>query len=82
MALSQFFNATSQIFGHINVPSTTISEILIFLGLAIGFIVIVSAIGYGMFKLARVLPSMSVKQFMIFLLLLAVCLVVIGILLP
>lgn len=82
MALSQLYNATSQIFGHINVPTSSIAEILIVLGLAIGFIVIVSAITYGLFKLARAIPGMSIKQFMIFLLMLAIALVIIGILIP
>lgn len=82
MTLSQLLNTTSQIFGHLHISTATTANVLIIIGLAIGFIVIISAVGYGMFKLAKALPSMSVRQFILFLLLLAISLVVIGILIP
>ncbi|ARM77170.1 hypothetical protein [Acidianus manzaensis] len=82
MTLSQFVNETSKVLGHINFSVSSVSDILIVVGLIIGFIVIISAFAYGMFKLAKAVPNMSVKQFILFLVVLSIVLIMIGIFLP
>ncbi|MUM63952.1 hypothetical protein D1867_01520 [Acidianus infernus] len=82
MALSELSNITSQIFGNINIQTVPISEILIVTGIVIASIILFAAFIYGMFKLAKALPSMSVKNFMLFMLVIAAVLIIIGILIP
>jgi uncharacterized membrane protein YqhA len=82
MALSELNNITSQIFRNVNIQTTSISEILILTGIIIASIIIFAAFVYGMFKLARALPSMSVKNFIILMLIIGVGLIIIGILIP
>ncbi|WP_236751938.1 hypothetical protein [Acidianus sp. HS-5] len=82
MALSELSNITSQIFGKINVNSVPISEILIISGIVIAAIILFAAFVYGMFKLAKTLPSMSVKNFMLLMIIIATVLITVGILIP
>ncbi|MDT7901219.1 MAG: hypothetical protein RXQ76_03870 [Acidianus sp.] len=82
MALSELNNITSQIFRNVNIQTTSISEILILTGIIIASIIIFAAFVYGMFKLAKALPSMSVKNFIILMLIIGVGLIIIGILIP
>ncbi|AWR97744.1 hypothetical protein DFR86_09430 [Acidianus sulfidivorans JP7] len=82
MTLSQFVNETSQLFGHVNFSTSSAADIFIVAGLIIAFIVVISAFAYGMFKLAKALPNMSVKQFILFLVILSAALILIGIFMP
>ncbi|EZQ06861.1 hypothetical protein CM19_05675 [Candidatus Acidianus copahuensis] len=82
MALNEFLNTTSQIFSHFHMQANTISDVLLIAGFVIILVVLVSAIGYGMFKAFKALPSMSTRQFILFLVMLAIAMIIIGIILP
>ncbi|AWR94954.2 hypothetical protein [Acidianus brierleyi] len=81
MALGSLYNITSQIFNsHVN--SGSVSEILIIIGLAIIGLMLLGGISYGLFKAFSSIPRMTTRQFLLFLLILAGMLIVIGIILP
>jgi hypothetical protein len=81
MALGSLYNITSQLFNN-HVSSGSISEILIIVGLIIIGLMLLGGISYGLFKAFSAIPRMSTKQFILFMLLLAGALIVIGIILP
>ncbi len=82
MSLSELSNITSQIIGKINVNNVPVSEILILTGIVIAAIILFAAFVYGMFRLAKALPSMPVKNFMLLMIIIAAVLIIIGILIP
>ncbi len=83
MSLSALHNITSQ-FQHLvqNVNSEPLSYVLISIGIALIIAIIVGASLYGMFKLFRAVPQMTTKQFIIFLVGLAIFVLAVGILIP
>jgi hypothetical protein len=55
---------------------------LVAVGLIVLMLVAFGGIVYGLFKVAKVVPHMTTKQFILFLMLVALALVIIGIILP
>ncbi|MBW9140307.1 MAG: hypothetical protein MPF33_06955 [Candidatus Aramenus sp.] len=81
MSLGTLYNITSQILGN-HVNSGSLSEILVLIGLAIIVLMVFGGIVYGLFKVFSLIPRMTTKQFLLFLLGIALVLIAIGILLP
>ncbi|MEM4146466.1 MAG: hypothetical protein QXH41_02195 [Metallosphaera sp.] len=59
-----------------------LSTALILVGIIVLLLVAVGGIAYGLFKAVKSVPNLTTKQFILFLLLIAVALVVIGAILP
>jgi|GEM_PF-319363 ABC-type multidrug transport system permease subunit len=83
MTLQALNNVTSQL-SHIvsSINVEPVSYILVTIGFALLLIIIISGVIYGLVKVAKAVPSMSTKEFLLFLVIIAVFLVVLGILLP
>lgn len=83
MTLQALNNVTSQL-SHIvsSINVEPVSYILVAIGFALLLIIIISGVIYGLVKVAKAVPSMSTKEFLMFLVIIAVFLVVLGILLP
>ncbi|BBG23797.1 hypothetical protein IC006_1092 [Sulfuracidifex tepidarius] len=83
MSLSALHNVTSQ-FQHLlqNVNSEPISYVLISIGIALIIALIAGMSIYGMFKLIRAVPQMTTKQFLVFLIGVAVFILALGVFLP
>ncbi|QXJ29688.1 Uncharacterized protein J5U23_02563 [Saccharolobus shibatae B12] len=79
-ALSNISSQLSHLVGNLNIEP--ISYILVLIGFALLLIIIIGGIIYGLTKAARAVPSMSTKEFILFLLGIAIFLVLLGILLP
>ncbi|MEM0293476.1 MAG: hypothetical protein QXF93_02530 [Saccharolobus sp.] len=79
-ALSNVTSQLSHVFSGIN--TEPISYILIGIGFTLLLIIIIGGIIYGLVKTAKAIPSMSTKEFILFLLAIAVFLVILGLLLP
>ncbi|AWS00014.1 hypothetical protein DFR87_10330 [Metallosphaera hakonensis JCM 8857 = DSM 7519] len=82
MTLQTLVNVTNQLFHPIHFNTEPFSLALVAVGLVILFLVAVGGIAYGLFKAVKSVPNLTTKQFILFLLLIAVALVVIGVLLP
>ncbi len=81
MSLGTLYNITSQIIGN-HVNSGSLSEILVLVGLGIIVMMLLGGIVYGLFKVFSLIPRMTTKQFLLFLLGIALVLIALGILLP
>ncbi|AAK41194.1 hypothetical protein SULI_09675 [Saccharolobus solfataricus] len=83
MSIQALSNVSSQ-FSHLlsNINIEPISYILVIIGFALLLIIIIGSVIYGLTKAARAVPSMSTKEFILFLLGIAIFLVILGILLP
>ncbi|AOL17609.1 hypothetical protein BFU36_02010 [Sulfolobus sp. A20] len=79
-ALSNITSQLSHIVSKINVEP--LSYTLVIIGFVLLLIIIIGGVVYGLVKVAKAVPSMSTKEFILFLLAIAIFLVVLGILLP
>ncbi|MFP3203878.1 MAG: hypothetical protein RXS23_00245 [Metallosphaera yellowstonensis] len=82
MTLQTVLNVTSKIFHSVNFNAEPLSMALVAVGLIVLMLVAFGGIVYGLFKVAKVVPHMTTKQFILFLMLVALALVIIGIILP
>ncbi|ABP95824.1 hypothetical protein HA72_1669 [Metallosphaera sedula] len=82
MTLQTLVNVTNQLFHPLSFNTEPLSITLIAMGLIVLFLVAIGGMVYGLFKAVKAVPNLTTKQFILFLLLLAAGLVVIGILLP
>ena len=83
MSITALHNVTSQ-FQQLfhNVNSEPLSLIFIIIGVALLVAIIAGLAIYGMFKLVKAVPQMTTKQFVMFLIGLALFILAIGIFLP
>ncbi|WP_338601590.1 hypothetical protein V6M85_00435 [Sulfolobus tengchongensis] len=79
-ALSNISSQFTHLVGNINVEP--ISYVLVAIGFALLLIIIIGGIIYGLTKAVRAVPSMSTKEFILFLLGIAIFLIILGILIP
>lgn len=82
MTLQTLLNVTSKIFHSVNFNAEPLSVALVAMGIIVLMLVAFGGLVYGLFKVVKVVPYMTTRQFIAFLLLIAVALVVIGIILP
>ncbi len=83
MSLQVLHNVTSTII-HIfsGVNSTPLATLLVGLGFALLLAIIIGAVIYGAIRAFKAIPSMTTKEFIAFIALLAVVLIILGIILP
>ncbi|AEB94666.1 conserved hypothetical protein [Metallosphaera cuprina Ar-4] len=82
MTLQTLLNVTNHFFHPIGMNTEPLSTALILVGIIVLLLVAVGGIAYGLFKAVKSVPNLTTKQFILFLLLIAVALVVIGAILP
>ncbi|MEM1625815.1 MAG: hypothetical protein QXV69_00755 [Sulfolobaceae archaeon] len=82
MGLENLQNVANSFASTFNFNTSPLSTILITAGFVILILLLIGLGIYGLVKFARVLPSLTVKQFLVVMIAFAVFLILLGIIIP